>query len=119
MRALGAPMAVWYVSEGGAQIVSSPGGRQGDEEPLTLGDVVDAVLRFAVDSREAAVVIEDLLATGLVRLIRPGPSRDGRNRDASAELALCVEIAERGTSVPSHIPSLSSGRTRRFSDGFA
>jgi hypothetical protein len=38
------------------------------EEQLTLGDLVDAVMQSAADSLEAALVIEDLVATGRVSL---------------------------------------------------
>ena len=38
------------------------------EEQLTLGDLVDAIMRSTEDSLEAALVIEDLVATGRVRL---------------------------------------------------
>lgn len=38
------------------------------EESLTLGDVVDVVLECAANSREATAVIDDLLATGRIRL---------------------------------------------------
>jgi hypothetical protein len=37
------------------------------QERFTLGDIVDAVMHFAANSREAAVVVEDLLATGRIR----------------------------------------------------
>jgi hypothetical protein len=37
------------------------------QEQFTLGDIVDAVMHFAANSREAAVVVEDLLATGRIR----------------------------------------------------
>jgi hypothetical protein len=42
-----------------------------DDEPLTLGDVVEAVVQCSVDSREASMVIENLLANGRVRLTTP------------------------------------------------
>jgi metal-sulfur cluster biosynthetic enzyme len=37
---------------------------------LALYDLVEAVMEFAKDSREAGAVIEDLLATGRIRLTR-------------------------------------------------
>jgi len=55
----------------------SPDRRQDDQKPLTLGDLVDAVLRYAADSREAAVVIEVLLTSGRVRMTTRGPSHSG------------------------------------------
>lgn len=34
---------------------------------LTLGDIVDAVMHFTTDSREAAMVVDDLMATERIR----------------------------------------------------
>jgi hypothetical protein len=51
-------------------------GQRLDDEPLTLGDVVEAVVQCSVDSREASMVIENLLANGRVRLT----TRRGRSR---------------------------------------
>jgi hypothetical protein len=51
----------------------SPGGTRLDEAAVTLGDLIDAVLQCGADSREAAIVIEDLLVTGRIHLTRQGP----------------------------------------------
>jgi hypothetical protein len=53
-----------------------PAAQRLDDEPLTLGDVVEAVVQCSVDSREASMVIENLLANGRVRLT----TRRGRSR---------------------------------------
>ena len=45
--------------------------------PSTVGDVVDAVMHFTADSREAAVVIDDLFATGRIRVVSPVGRREG------------------------------------------
>jgi hypothetical protein len=63
-------MAVQHLSHGGR----STRRWRFENGPLDLGDVVDAVMAYAADSREAALVIEDLLTTGRIRLTRRGGS---------------------------------------------
>jgi hypothetical protein len=67
-------MAVQHLSDDGRR---HTGRWRFDEGPLNLGDVVDAVMGCAADSREAALVIEDLLSTGRIRLTRRGGSARG------------------------------------------
>jgi hypothetical protein len=64
-------MAVQHLSADGRR---STGRWQFERGPLNLGDLVDAVMGCAADSREAALVIEDLLTTGRIRLTRRGGS---------------------------------------------
>jgi hypothetical protein len=55
-----------------AHTASSAGRRQDAENPLTLGDVVAAVVQYAANSLEAAVAVDDLMASGRVRLTSYG-----------------------------------------------
>ncbi len=56
----------------------SPRRRRIVQAQFTLGDIVDAVMHFAADSREAEVVVEDLVATGRIRFeFLKGMSPDG------------------------------------------
>jgi DNA-binding LacI/PurR family transcriptional regulator len=56
----------------------SPRRRRIVQAQFTLGDIVEAVMHFAADSREAAVVVEDLMATGRIRFeFLKGMSPDG------------------------------------------
>jgi hypothetical protein len=41
--------------------------QSGGRAQLTLGDIVDAVMHFTTDSREAAMVVDDLIVTGRIR----------------------------------------------------
>jgi hypothetical protein len=67
-------MGVRHMSDDGRR---STGRWQFEKGPLNLGDVVDTVMGCAADSREAALVIEDLLTTGRIRLTRRGGSVRG------------------------------------------
>ncbi len=70
-------MTVQHLSDGGR---SSAGRWQFGEGPLNLGDLVDAAMGCTADSREAARVIEDLLASGRIRLTQRRTGLDERSR---------------------------------------